>query len=296
MIENAWNEYRSWARRARELQEASNRWTAWTMLFAVLAAAFGAAAGQAGMSSLWGRLLAFAAAACAAITPVLGRDMLAVGREAGWIRARATGEAIKSECFRFAAHTGDYADAGAADRFAQRRDQAIAAATQAGLTPINDPAPVDLRRPSDPLEPRWYLEHRLCEQRNYYASRQAKNEASVQRLRQAGLATAILAAVFGAASGTLSVPGLTPWIGVLTTLGAMILAYGLMERRQYLAASYGAMVNALNRIAERFNEGQLNLPEFVTATEDLLTGEHTAWLLRMIKTIPAPPAAPKLQL
>jgi hypothetical protein len=138
MIEDAWNEYRGWARRARELQEASNRWTVWTMLFAVLAAALGATAGQAGTSSLWGRLLGFAAAACAAITPVLGRDILAVGREAGWIRARATAEGIKSECFRFAAHAGDYANAGAADRFLQSRDQAVAAATQAGLAPIND--------------------------------------------------------------------------------------------------------------------------------------------------------------
>ena len=37
------------------------------------------------------------------------RDMLAVGREAGWIRARATAEGIKSGCYRLAARTGEYA-------------------------------------------------------------------------------------------------------------------------------------------------------------------------------------------
>src|SRR6185312_17254156 len=98
--------------------------------------------------------------------------------------------------------------------------------------------------------------------------------------RQASLAAAVLAAVLGAASSTFGAPWLAPWIGVLTTLGAMIVAYGLMERRQYLAASYGAMVAALGRVEERFAEGRLDLPGLVMATEDLLTGEHAAWTER----------------
>ena len=108
MIENAWDEYRSWAKRARELQTSSQRWTRAAMIFALLAAIFGVAAGQVGAGS-WGRLLAFLAAASAAITPVLGQDLLSIGRESQWIRARATAESIKSECFRYAARSGDYA-------------------------------------------------------------------------------------------------------------------------------------------------------------------------------------------
>ncbi|MBV8524818.1 MAG: DUF4231 domain-containing protein, partial [Acetobacteraceae bacterium] len=255
MIENAWDEYRGWAKRSRDLQNESQKWTTLALLFAVLAAALGAAAGQADTDVWWGRVLAFLAAACAAVVPVLGQDILAVGREAAWIRARATAEAIKSECYRFAAHVGDYAGASAADLFRERRDKIIEEATRTGLTPSSDPAKVDARRPSEPVAPEWYLEHRVREQKTHYAIEQTENETRARWLRQASLAAAVLAAVLGAASSTFGVSSLAPWIGVLTTLGTMIVAYGLMERRQYLAASYGAMVGALGRIEERFANG-----------------------------------------
>jgi hypothetical protein len=53
------------------------------MLFAILAAIPGRRLGQANSAADWAPLLAFSAYACVAITPVLGQDMLAVGREAG---------------------------------------------------------------------------------------------------------------------------------------------------------------------------------------------------------------------
>jgi len=63
--------------------------------------------------SISGRALAFLAAVAAAKAPILGREILSVDSEARWIRARATAEAIKSECFRFAAQLGDYAGSSA---------------------------------------------------------------------------------------------------------------------------------------------------------------------------------------
>jgi Protein of unknown function (DUF4231) len=78
-------------------------------VFVILAAIPGWRPGQANAAADWAPVLAFSASACAAITPVLDRDMLEVGREAGWIRARATAEGKKSECYRLAARTGEYA-------------------------------------------------------------------------------------------------------------------------------------------------------------------------------------------
>src|SRR6185312_3048090 len=121
---------------------------------------------------------------------------------AAWIRARATAEAIKSECYKFAARAGDYATAGAADLFREPRDKTIEAATRAGLTPVSDPAKVDDRRPSEPVTPEWYFQHRLREQKSFYAERQTKNEDWARWLRQASLAAAVLAAVVGGASST----------------------------------------------------------------------------------------------
>jgi hypothetical protein len=291
LIENAWDEYRGWVRRARDLRKGSMRWSGLAMLSAIFAAVLGAVAGQAGTGVLWGRLVAFLAAAFAAVTPVLGQDILSVGREAGWIRARATGEAIKSECFRFAARAGEYAGPNAADLFLERREKLAMPATGAGLVPLSDPARDDNRRPSVGFTADWYLDHRLREQkRDFYATNQRTNEKWTNWLRGASLTTAVLAAVLGAASTAFDAPSLAYWIGVLTTLGAMILAYGLMERRQYLAASYGAMAGALGRVEERFIAGRLDLVGLVTATEDLLGNEHLSWTERTTKTIPPPPS------
>ena len=78
MIENAWDEYRGWAKRARELQAASRRWNTTAMILAVLAATFGCAAGQMPFGSIWGRVLSSLAAIAAAATPILGREFFGV--------------------------------------------------------------------------------------------------------------------------------------------------------------------------------------------------------------------------
>lgn len=122
MIEEAWNEYRGWAKRARALQTSSRRWSRAALVCVGLVAIFGAAASQTTGGSISGRTLAFLAAALAAITPILGREILSVDSEARWVRARATAEAIKSECFRFAAELGDYAGPSGTSAFIAKRN------------------------------------------------------------------------------------------------------------------------------------------------------------------------------
>jgi hypothetical protein len=65
--------------------------------------------------------LAVLAAVTAGATPILGRHILEAGAEVQRIRCRAIGEAIKSECFRFAARVGDYARPEATQLFIDRR-------------------------------------------------------------------------------------------------------------------------------------------------------------------------------
>jgi len=76
MIEEAWNEYRGWAKRARVLQGSARRWSRASFVCAGLAAILGAAAGQVPGGVALGRALAFAAAVVAAVTPVIGREVL----------------------------------------------------------------------------------------------------------------------------------------------------------------------------------------------------------------------------
>jgi hypothetical protein len=288
MIEEAWNQYRGWAARARSLQTSANRWTMLAMTFAVLAAVLGTLASQlpAGNGA---RIVGFLAGVAAALTPILGKDILEVKREAGWIRARATAEAIKSECYRYASAAGDYAAADADAKFNDRCAALVDPALRAGLTPLPDPVQGnDNRRPARPMTTDWYLTNRLQEQRDRFFSRgQSRHERAVSNLRTAGLALAAVAAILGVAGASFGALTLTPWIGVATTLGALVVAQGLLERRQYLAATYGAMTVRLSQVETRYSG---DLQKLVTQTEDLLGAEHAAWSERMDRTIPAPPA------
>ena len=290
MIEEAWNEYRGWAKRARVLQGSARRWSRASFVCAGLAAILGAAAGQVPGGPALGRALAFAAAVVAAVTPVIGREVLSADSEARWIRARATAEAIKSECFRFAAQLGDYAGATAKSLFVARRDVLAEPAERSGLTPLGDPIPKegDTRCPPVPLTAPWYIEHRLDEQMRYYAKRQAENEQAAARLRTISFTSAIVAAILGVAGSNFGQQWFAPWIGVMTTITVAVMAYGLLDRRQYLAATYGAMATRLSRIKEMFSEATVDLASLVTTTEDLLQSEHAAWSEQMTRTGPTP--------
>lgn len=286
MIETAWDEYRGWAARARELQDASKKWNTAALISAAVAAFFGAAATQAAGSPI-GQAFSLLAAIAAALTPILGKEIFALGNEAKWIRSRATGEAIKSECFRFAARSGIYAAAGAENRFIERRGVLAADTVEAGLAEKSDPAGEkgDKRRPSDPMDLAWYIANRIDGQITYYLQRQAEHEAAMKQLRYVAFGSSAIAAVFGVA-GLTSQQIFAPWIGALTTVATAVTAYGLLDRRQYLAASFAAMATGLRRIKDR--AGSLALVDLVSEAEDLMQSEHAAWTERMTQTIPVP--------
>jgi len=72
-----------------------------------------------------------------------------------------------------------------------------------------------------------------------------------------------------------------PWIGAFTTAATAIAAHGMLDRRQQLAASFGAMAITLGRVSARANV--LTLEALVTRTEDLLRTEHGAWTTLMLE-------------
>ena len=306
MIEQAWNEYRGWAKRARSLQAKTDRWNFWAMAALILTAFLGAAAtfvetygtSWPGSAEIV-RALACAAAVASALSLYVGRQALAVGAESGWLRARATAEAIKSECFRFAAGVGDYApdkasEADATNAFIERRKAIAARAAGDSLTPQDDPVgPAgDDRRPSRPMADQWYLSKRVDGQIEFYRNGQEKNERAYQRLQ---LWSFVAGALIAAVSAIAAVYGarFAAWTSALTTIGASVGAYGLAERQKYLAASYAAMKANLERLKERFEVGGVTLQAMVAAAEDLMESEHAAWIDRMTKTIHAPPSPPQ---
>jgi hypothetical protein len=230
MIDTAWNEYRAWAKRSRTLQASVQQLNSYALCSAGAAAVLGAAATGVAQAAAWveanrvaslqpwlasgSQALAVLAAVAAAAAPILGRHVLEAGDEARWIRCRAIAEAIKSECFRFAAAVGDYARPEAPQLFLDRRTVLAEPTTRAGLTPLSDDvgAQGDARRPPLSMDLDWYLRNRLEEQRRWYLKSQTANERQIVWLRRAALIAALTGAVIGAVAGSLRFSALAPWI------------------------------------------------------------------------------------
>ena len=73
MIDTAWDEYRAWAARARELQKTSQLWNTLALVAAGTAAVFGAAALQTATHPPIATTLSLAAAIAAGAVPFLAR-------------------------------------------------------------------------------------------------------------------------------------------------------------------------------------------------------------------------------
>jgi SMODS and SLOG-associating 2TM effector domain 1/SMODS and SLOG-associating 2TM effector domain 3 len=298
MVRWAWNAYRGWAKRARELQEAAGGWNLVALLCVIFAAACGAATTLVpAPPNPWhaiGFWLASAAAVASAVGAYLGRELVGSGKEAGWVQARATAEGVKSECFRYAARAGPYAagDAEADKVFKKRIDELAKQAVDKSLTPADDPVPAkgDPREPPVPMTKDWYRTNRIDEQIAYYRKGRAKNEAFADRLWWVAFASGLAAVAFGALGAWAE--AFAPWIGAMTTIAASIAAYGLVDRRKYLISSYAAMQASLEGIKALDEKSAAGVADLVTVTEDLLDSEHRAWQPQMLAMQHHPPAQP----
>jgi hypothetical protein len=282
MLRQVWNAYRGWAKLARDLQSDTQKWSLAALFFVIAAAMFGALASVAPNAlSGW---VAGAAAIASAVGAFLGRQVVGSGDEAGWIQARAVAEGIKSECYRYAARAGAYAlpDADAAKALAARTGEIAKQATDKGLVRGDNPVPDsgDMGEPPAPMTKDWYASARIEDQIDYYRGAVARNRKAADQLWWIAFAAG-LAAVLAGALGVWQ-QEIAPWIGAATTVAASIAAYGLIDRRKYLIATYAATQSRLEEILGLNKEAPMSLPDLVATTEDLLDGEHKAWLPQML--------------
>ena len=283
IIDTAWDEYRAWAARAHELHKSSQLWNTLALVAAGAAAVLGAAALQTAAHPPIATALSLTAAIAAGAVPFLGKEILAIGSEAQLIRARATAEAIKSECYRYAARVGDYTGPDRNEIFLKRRAALIAEATKAGLSGKNVDPKDDPRKPPDPYDAAWYDKNCIFDLVvDSISNWQEQHETTAKRLRNLSFGASFAAAAFGIAGARYD--AFAPWIGALTTISTAVAAQGLMGRYQQLAATYSAMLSGLKSIRDEVNE--IGLHGLVTRIEDLMQSEHAAWVEHMTKTIP----------
>lgn len=289
MLRQAWNDYRGWAKCARDLQTATGRWNQAALVLVAVAAICGAATtwfpDSPDSPNAWSVRLALAATLASAVGAYFGREILGSGKEGGWIQARATAEGIKSECFRYAARAGAYAGADAMNVFEQRWSGIAKQAIDKGLVRPDDdvPASGDQREPTVPLTTDWYKANRIGGEVDFYTKGRVRNQMMADLLWWVAFVAGLAAVVCGALGAWVS-QYFAPWTGAMTTIAASIAAYGLLDRRKYLMTTYAAMQSSLERILARDAESSVSLTDLVASTEDLLESEHRPWLDQMLAT------------
>jgi hypothetical protein len=286
LLDVAWKDYRGWAAAARAHQGEYRQQAILVLVITCSAALFGALA-----SIHWpdeGFILAASslAAILVAIGTVLGRHILDVNAQQKWLQARATAEAIQSECYRYAARCGEYSNRDAALRFEDRIETLSAAATSKGLFADAQARAAARPGPTIGMSPDWYRTHRLIDQRDWYRGRSGEHAATARLLRRIGLALGSVAAVLGVISAAHLVSWVAPFVAMITTVTTSVAAYGALGRQVYLAASYSAMVSQIDRLLALNNEGDLSDERLVEAAEDLLSSEHRAWADRVAQQEP----------
>lgn len=288
-LDFAWGQYRGWAFVARKLQSEAWLLAIVALALSVIAALFGAMATSlpesfkfVGLDSR--HLFSLLAAIAAALLVIPAVSASQRNNEADQIRARGIAETIKGECFRYAAGAWPYGGLATAAQTTLRRrvEQLNLEAAEADLSWREDPKFIgaslsDDRMPIQPLTLTWYRDRRIRGQITFFRTRQNAHEKAIRWLKTAGWICTCTTVILGVVGGTTPKGATTPWIGFVTTLSAAVVAFGFLDRRKYLAASFAAMQTKLRSIEALAMDAQIALPELVQETENLLHAEHAAW-------------------
>ena len=276
LLRLAWNEYRGWAALSGQMSFNSERWRLWGLILFACAGILG------GVASIvppeFGRFAAVVAALAAAVAAFLGRQFIGSDNEAALLRVRATAEGIHSECFRYAggAYSGE-SDA-AASAFDLRTGQIAEQAASMGLARIVDPAPAeDARVPPVPMTAEWYKAYRVENQIRYYGYVRARNTSTARRLRLISLFAFLAAVAFGSVA-SISQLSLAPWIGVMTTIGALVLVYSALGRFTDRILSVESLRNRMELSFLGDQAHTTSLADLVEKVEDLIQSEHDLYL------------------
>ena len=260
MLNQAWKDYQAWAKLARDMQAATGQWNLAALLCVVAAA-------LCSPPPLCFLLVPTGRAQWPPRSPALlrsrrrsarisgARFSAPAMRPAGFRRGQPP-RAIKSECFRYAARAGAYAgadDVAAAEALEGRTREIAQQARDKGLVPADGPFETSERNPIPPasMDKAWYKTNRIGDdhggQIKYYLDARKKNRTMASYLWWLAFVSGFLAVAFGALGATVA-QHFAPWIGSVTTIAAAVAAFGLLDRRKHLVASYAATQSSLERI------------------------------------------------
>ncbi|MBS1692257.1 MAG: DUF4231 domain-containing protein [Actinobacteria bacterium] len=220
---------------------------------------------------------------------LLGTQFLTSDATRHWVQARAVSEAIKQQVFRFRAHATPYIDGAALGRL-----QSEVAEIEQGAVDLSPYVPelsTPAGAPPPAMTPEMYVRERIEKQIGDYYRPRARMHA--QRSRRLRLLTAVLSAAAAVVAAVSAIPVLknavSPWVAVLTTLGAALAVYLTSRRYDYLVVSFTATANQLQSRLNRWRADgsptdDTSWSAFVDDCENAIAHENDSWMAKWSET------------
>ncbi|TQM31395.1 DUF4231 domain-containing protein [Nocardia bhagyanarayanae] len=302
-----WARRMRWARAADAAKRRADRVrVAVLCLSGVGAIATAATATVLRTSGLPQLVVAALGAVCLALGTFLAAHFLTPAELRRWTRARAVAENIKQVIYRFRAGARPFRDDDALLRLhravgeiEESADDLLPFLTSNGA----DAAGFAASPPPPALTPDEYVRDRVQGQITGYYDRRAREYAArARRLRgvalllgvAATLVAALGAVLVGASSGsgrTTWAANLSPWVAVLTTLGAGVAGYLAGRRYEFLVMSYSATARRLGQLlrewrAEGSPTDEPRWTAFVDDCETVIAQQNETWVAKWAEPQP----------
>lgn len=304
-LASVWRRYRECAAFARAHQAKYDRLRLWALGLAIAGSVLAAAADQVKRLSAvktaataWPPsaevVLGVASALALAYAAWIAQRLLS-GKEANdWVVARAVGEALKSESFRYATRVDPYADAtGRAGILVARAAKIGTPAVLLALPQVTDKDAVK-NLPATPMTATAYDKDRASEQSKWYRDNADLHRTKRTQWENVGLVLSAVAVALGVLHVIFEQALIAAWLAVLGGIGTAIAAHVAAQRHKTIEDGYRAAAAGLDeRIAlwkaEPEPESDQARSAFVSNCENTMRTENGAWQAEwMAAPAPAP--------
>ena len=256
-------------------------------------------------------VLATLSAISVALATFAGTKVLSNDLEKSQLKARAAAEALKVQAFLYSMHAPPYSGKNAEKVLFKRIEiimkevssitPELSTITQAKKSRFAKfVSLLYLGKKAPDAENRWiqrfkeditfedYVEERVNGQiHGYYRVKAAEFQRIINNANAATLIFGFLGVVIGTIGATTS-PGISMWIGLLSTASASIASYIHAGKYEFLLMSYVSTASQLELLSARFrsmtNPSEYMRQRFVSETETIFAAEHNSWISEIAGT------------
>jgi SMODS and SLOG-associating 2TM effector domain 1 len=288
-----WGQYRTWDLTSVALKNRLVRWRDIVLLLSVSGAILGTLSQQidawriAALPTWLAATLGVLSGAALGLAAYFTKEVLSPEPEAAAVRTRAAAEAFKREAYLLATGVPPYTGATTADGLLEKSNQIRASVENIAPVTVSSTQQQD-GLPAAGMSVDDYVKQRLDQQVDEYYLPQARRNAQKLALgRKISFVLGAIALLLGLWSArSASVAG---WVAVIGTITAAITARQYAGRYQFLIVSYQATADRLQWLKTKWELEGKNQPgddaknTFITATEDAIATENSAWMAEWTK-------------